>query len=367
MENRTVVEYIWIDGNNCLRGKTRVLNERIIYTTNKENLSLIPNWNYDGSSTGQAKGTDSEVTIIPRALFRNPFLRQGLLVLCDTYDSKGIPLPSNTRCIANEIFNKKLDEKPWFGLEQEYFIQDDGFDTIWMRSPPQGKYYCGVGNENAIHRKIAELHLKHCISAGINIAGINAEVAPQQWEYQIGICEGIEAGDHLWMARYLLERIGEEYNVNINLSPKPLKGDWNGSGCHTNYSTENMRNGTNSKTGLDYINEAVIRLSETHEEHMKVYGLGNEERMTGEYETADFNKFSDGIANRGASLRRGHDTIKNKKGYFEDRRPSSNCDPYLVTSIIFKTTCLYNEKESKSINDEKNNYNTLPDTSIAGI
>jgi glutamine synthetase len=269
--------------------------------------------------------------------------------------------------MANEIFNKKLDEKPWFGLEQEYFIQDDGFDTIWMRSPPQGKYYCGVGNENAIHRKIAELHLKHCISAGINIAGINAEVAPQQWEYQIGICEGIEAGDHLWMARYLLERIGEEYNVNINLSPKPLKGDWNGSGCHTNYSTENMRNGTNSKTGLDYINEAVIRLSETHEEHMKVYGLGNEERMTGEYETADFNKFSDGIANRGASLRRGHDTIKNKKGYFEDRRPSSNCDPYLVTSIIFKTTCLYNEKESKSINDEKNNYNTLPDTSIAGI
>ena len=183
---------------------------------NKENLPLIPNWNYDGSSTGQAKGTDSEVTIIPRALFYNPFLKDGLLVMCDTYDSQGVPLPSNTRYFANEIFNKNLDEKPWFGLEQEYFIQDNGFEDIVKFSQPQGKYYCGVGNGNAIYRKIAELHLKHCISAGVNIAGINAEVAPQQWEYQIGICEGIDAGDHLWMARYLLERIGEEYYVNIN-------------------------------------------------------------------------------------------------------------------------------------------------------
>jgi glutamine synthetase len=127
-----------------------------------------------------------------------------------------------------------------------------------------------------------------------------------------------------------------------------------------------MRNGTDNKTGLDYINEAISRLSKRHEEHMKVYGSGNEERMTGEYETADFNKFSDGIANRGASVRRGHDTIKNKKGYFEDRRPSSNCDPYLVTSIIFKTTCLDNETNSNSSNDE-NNYTSLPDTPIAGI
>ena len=366
MENKTVVEYVWIDGNNCLRGKTRVLNERI-KSTDKENLPLIPNWNYDGSSTGQAKGTDSEVTIIPRALFYNPFLKDGLLVMCDTYDSQGVPLPSNTRYFANEIFNKNLDEKPWFGLEQEYFIQDNGFEDIVKSSQPQGNYYCGVGNGNAIYRKIAELHLKHCISAGVNIAGINAEVAPQQWEYQIGICEGIDAGDHLWMARYLLERIGEEYYVNINLSPKPLKGEWNGSGCHTNYSTENMRNGTDNKTGLDYINEAISRLSKTHEEHMKVYGSGNEERMTGEYETADFNKFSDGIANRGASVRRGYDTIKNKKGYFEDRRPSSNCDPYLVTSIIFKTTCLHNEKDLMYINDDKNNYTNLPDNPIAGI
>ena len=345
MENKTIVEYVWIDINNKLRSKTRVINE-LIYNSDNSNLGIIPKWNFDGSSTGQASGFDSEITIIPRAIFYNPFGYSFmtncmcLLVLCDTYNKVGDPLPSNTRYHANKLFNEKLEEEPWFGLEQEYFIEDNNLKNNIINFKPQGDYYCGVGNNNAIYRTIAEQHLNYCIMAGVKIAGINAEVAPQQWEYQIGICKGIEAGDHLWMARYILERISEEYNVSINLLPKPLKGDWNGSGCHTNYSTLNMREGTDNKSGLEYINDAIIKLSENHDEHMKVYGSGNEERMTGEYETADFNKFTDGIANRGASVRRGHDTIKNQKGYFEDRRPSSNCDPYSVTSIIFETTCL---------------------------
>lgn len=341
---KSIVEYVWIDGNYKLRSKIRVLslqNHMCLFNI----LSQIPNWNYDGSSTGQATGTNSEVSIVPKALFNNPFINNGYLVLCDTYDSDLKPLSSNTRYYANEIFNNKLDEKPWFGLEQEYFLYNNKEEFThsldYMES--QGNYYCGVGARHINYRKLAELHLQYCIKAGIKIAGINAEVAPQQWEYQIGICEGIEAGDHLWMARYIMERIGEEHGVFVDLSPKPLKGKWNGSGCHTNYSTENMRNGTLKKDGLEYINDTIELLSKNHESHMKVYGSENEERMTGEYETADFNTFSDGIANRGASVRRGHDTIKNRKGYFEDRRPSSNCDPYLVTSIIFKTTCLLNE------------------------
>jgi glutamine synthetase len=201
----------------------------------------------------------------------------------------------------------------------------------------QGQYYCSVGTENAFGRQIADYHLRMCIIAGVKISGINAEVAPGQWEFQIGPCEGIEQGDHMWIARYLLERVGELFHVSINFEPKPMKGQLNGSGCHTNFSTHNMRNGTSNRTGLEYIDEAIKKLSIKHSEHMEVYGSGNEERMTGEFETAKYDVFSDGIANRGCSIRRGNETYKNQKGYFEDRRPSSNCDPYLVTSKIFDT------------------------------
>lgn len=336
----TVVEYIWLGGNNELRSKTRVLDNVNISTIS---IKDIPDWNYDGSSTGQATGRESEVIIKPKTLFNSPFGQPyDYIVLCDTYLPDGSPLYNNTRIVADLIFNQKLDEEPWFGLEQEYFLIDPttnkplGFDETGK----QGQYYCSVGCENAFGRKFIDEHFRMCLHAGVKIGGINAEVAPGQWEFQIGPCVGIDAGDHLWTARYILQRLGEIHNVKIDLSPKPLKGNWNGSGCHTNYSTKNMREGTVEKTGLEYIDEAIDKLSKNHQEHMKVYGSGNEERMTGKHETASYTVFTDGVANRGASVRRGNETIKNKKGYFEDRRPSANCDPYLVTSAIFKTTCL---------------------------
>ena len=332
------VEYIWIDSNNHLRGKTKVFNDTII-----DSLRDLPDWNFDGSSTGQASGKESEVILKPKALFNDPF-RKSLdkLVLCDTYTPNDSPLSNNNRQWADTLFNKKIVEEPWFGIEQEYFMIDPktnlplGYDN----NKTQGQFYCSVGNENAFGRKIAEYHLQMCLMANVKIAGINAEVAPGQWEFQIGPCVGIDQGDHLWMARYLLLRVAEIYNINIDFNAKPLKDDWNGSGCHTNYSTRNMRNGTTNETGLDYIKSAIIKLSYKHLEHMKYYGTGNNERMTGLHETAFYNIFSQGIADRGKSIRIGNENYKNKKGYFEDRRPSANCDPYLVTGIIFKTTCL---------------------------
>lgn len=331
------IEYVWIDSNYSLRSKIKIL-----YDSEVTSLKDIPEWNYDGSSTGQATGTESEIIIKPRRMFSSKQGLDHILVLCDTYTPNDEILPTNNRNYANNIFNKKIDEEPWFGIEQEYFLIDPSTNVPlgYNKSKKQGHFYCGVGADNVFGREIVEEHMLECLNYGVKIAGINAEVAPGQWEYQIGPCVGIEAGDHLWISRYILHKIAEKHNVIVNFEPKPLSGDWNGSGCHTNYSTKNMREGTPNYDGLYYINDAINKLSKKHNEHMQVYGSGNEKRMTGNHETADYNVFSFGTANRGASVRIGNSNMKNKKGYFEDRRPSSNCDPYLVTSKIFETTIL---------------------------
>ena len=333
----TTYEDVWIDGMGGLRSKSRVLSRDYTY------VDELPLWNYDGSSTGQAEGTDSEINLVPRASFNsnNNCSYLPCLVLCDTFLPDGTPCPSNKRHGANIIFDKASKEESWFGLEQEYFIcsKETGLPLGYDKNKDQGQYYCSVGTGNAYGRDLVDEHFNVCKQVGIHIAGINSEVAPGQWEFQIGICEGIELGDHLWMARYLLHRLSEKYNYIVDFSPKLLPGKWNGSGCHANFSTKNMRLGSNGKTGLEYINEAVTKLSHKHQEHMAVYGDNNHLRMTGECETASYDVFSDGVANRGASIRRGHGTIQDNCGYFEDRRPASNCDPYLVTSKLVETCC----------------------------
>lgn len=335
-----LAEYIWIGGNNELRSKCRVMSEcDSVYDKD----SVYPDWNYDGSSSGQAIGSDSEVIMKPRAVFKCPFRRgENRMVLCDTYLPNGEPHITNHRAGAVEIFDRKTEEEPWFGLEQEYFLVDlkTGKPLGCEYSiPEQGPFYCGVGGGNALGRDVVEEHLEKCLYAGLRMSGINAEVAPAQWEFQIGPSLGIEAGDHLWMARYILNRVCEKYGVSVDLRPKLIK-EINGSGCHANFSTKGMREGTAEKTGLEIIDEAIMKLSKKHLEHMMIYGEGNKERMTGHHETASYDEFSFGRANRGRSVRIGNDTINNKKGYFEDRRPASNCDPYLVTGKIFETCCL---------------------------
>mgnify|MGYP006074804689 FL=1 len=330
-------EYVWIGGENELRSKTRVMKK-------KETLTDIPSWNYDGSSTKQTKGNDSEVIIKPVKMIKDPFREDGdMLVLCETYKPDGIPLSNNHRVSAKQVFDKYPEEKPWFGLEQEYFLVNPvsgfplGFDNEG-RAAEQGRYYCSIGTGNAFGRIVVEEHLRVCIKAGLTISGINAEVAPGQWEFQIGPVEGIDASDQLLLARYMLERIAEKYTLNISYSPKLLKGNWNGSGCHTNFSTKHMREGIDGKTGLEYIEDAIVKLSLKHKEHMAIYGKNNDKRMTGEHETASYDKFNKGVGNRGASIRIGNETNDNKKGYFEDRRPGANINPYQVTSMLLQTS-----------------------------
>ncbi|KAG6541789.1 hypothetical protein Mapa_016802 [Marchantia paleacea] len=341
LTKQIIAEYIWIGGSGCdLRSKARTLSCSM--TSPKD----LPKWNYDGSSTGQAQGDDSEVILYPQAIFRDPFRGgQNILVICDTYSPKGEPLPSNNRARAARIFDTEevAMEEPWFGLEQEYTLlqKDINWPLGWPVGgypAPQGPYYCGVGANKAWGRDIVNAHYKACLYAGVKISGINGEVMPGQWEFQVGPCVGLDAGDHLICARYILERMTEIANVVLSFEPKPIAtGEWNGAGCHTNYSTKSMR----SAGGYELIREAIEKLGMRHKEHIALYGEGNEKRLTGKHETASMDKFSWGVADRGASVRVGRETEADGKGYFEDRRPSANMDPYLVTSMIAETTLLW--------------------------
>jgi glutamine synthetase len=340
-QGKVQAEYVWIGGGKTtggfdLRCKTKTLNSRPV------SVAELPVWNYDGSSTNQAPGEDSEVLLRPVAIFADPF-RGGdnILVLCDTMDPKKVPIPTNTRAAAAKLFAEKPDEVPWFGIEQEYtlFEKDTTTPLGWPKGGfpgPQGPYYCSAGTDVSFGRSVMEAHYSACLYAGVTIAGINAEVMPGQWEYQIGPCTGIDSGDHMWMSRYLMIRVCEMLGVNVSFDPKPIPGDWNGAGCHTNYSTKAMR----EAGGYAKIIAAIEKLGKKHEEHIAAYGEGNERRLTGQHETASIDKFSYGVANRGASIRIPRTSEADGFGYFEDRRPASNMDPYTVTGKIFKTTVL---------------------------
>jgi len=331
-KGKVMAEYIWIDGTNDLRSKTKTLFKE------PKSVDELPEWNFDGSSTGQAPGDNSDVYLRPVAMFPDPLrLAPNILVLCETWDADGSPNKYNYRHDAAKLMQAHAKHKPWFGLEQEYTLYDEyNYPYGWPKGgfpAPQGPYYCGVGTGKVYCRDIVEAHYKACMYAGINISGINAEVMPAQWEFQVGPCEGIELGDHLWMARFLLQRISEEFGVKITLNPKPIPGDWNGAGLHSNVSTEEMR----SEGGIKAIEEAIKKLEKRHTEHIAVYGEGNAERLTGKHETGSIDTFTWGVANRGASIRIPRSVGKEGKGYFEDRRPASNADPYQITGIIIET------------------------------
>merc|ERR1712151_775601 len=307
-------------------------------------LEECPIWNYDGSSTGQAVTDSSEIILKPCRVCKNPFRPNSLLVLCSTWNTDGTPAAGNFRYLAEKVFAQCGADDTWFGIEQEYILY--AVKSVHFKYPigwgkdgynaPQGLYYCGVGAGHIYGREVAEDHLKLCKLAGLDIAGINAEVFPGQWEYQCGVCKGIDMCDQLWLTRFILQKVCEKYQMFADFRPKPEKGDWNGSGCHTNYSTKATRD---KATGWDTFMKYCDAMKVNHLEVMKLFGTGNEGRMTGQHETADYNVFTYGIGARGCSVRIGNDAKKNGCGYMEDRRPSPNIDPYLSVSALADTTC----------------------------
>ena len=330
-------EYVWLDGykpTQSLRSKVKIDD-------------FVDVWSFDGSSTQQATGAQSDCILNPVAEYRtidrvradatrtSPGL-EGTYVMCEVLDAEHGPHGSNTRTDCVNLVSSDW----WFGFEQEYFMYKDGRPLGWPEGKgiksnprPQGDYYCGVGEGNVVGREIVDRHTEACMNAGIGITGTNAEVALGQWEFQI-LGHGIGAGDDLWMARYILQRIAEKHGVTINFDPKPQKGDWNGSGMHTNFSNQQMRDyGTQS-----YFEACCKVLGSKHKEAIKVYGAGNEKRLTGKHETQSIKKFSFGVSDRGASIRIPIVTVDNNwNGYLEDRRPAANADPYKVMKHIVET------------------------------
>jgi len=291
-------------------------------------------WSFDGSSTEQAPGNSSDCLLKPVAIYPDPARRDGFLVMTEVLTADGKPHPSNGRAMIDD-----QDDDFWFGFEQEYFLWDPatnkplGFPADGYPAP-QGPYYCSVGATNAFGREIIEEHLDLCIDAGLNIEGINAEVAAGQWEFQMFAKGAQQAGDQIWVGRYLLERTAEKYGVAINYHCKPVQGDWNGSGMHANFSNSTLRE-CGSEEVYKQIMEAFRPLTK---EHIEVYGADNHLRLTGKHETQSIDQFSYGISDRGASIRIPVVTVeKGWKGYLEDRRPNSAADPYKVAARIIKT------------------------------
>ena len=330
MSKASKLEYIWLDGfepTQSLRSKT------LIRRNFSGKLKDWPDWSFDGSSTRQAEGNDSDCILKPVAIFEDPDRKDAYLVMNEVYNADGTPHATNARATIDDD-----DNDFWFGFEQEYFLWDPetnlplGFPRD---QTPQGQFYCSVGGKNTFGREVMDRHLDICLDAGINVEGTNAEVASGQWEFQTFAKGAAKAGDEMWVARYLLERLAEEYGLAIEYHPKPLGAtDWNGSGMHANFSNSLLRECGSQET-YEKVCEAFRPVAS---EHIAVYGEFNEQRLTGLHETASIHDFSYGISDRGASIRIPIITVeKGWKGWLEDRRPASNGDPYKIAGKIIKT------------------------------
>ncbi len=323
-------EYIWIDGTEPtarLRSKTKIMDGK----------GDLPIWGFDGSSTNQAPGKNSDCVLKPVFSCPDP-VRGGadVLVMCEVLLTDMTPHRTNTRAQLRPVAEKFANQAPLFGIEQEYTFFEDGRPHGFPAGgfpAPQGFYYCGVGADEVFGRPVVERHLDLCLQAGLSLSGINAEVMPGQWEFQVGPLSPLEVSDQLWLARWLLYRVAEDFGISATLNPKPVQGDWNGAGAHTNFSTKAMRE------SYPPIVAACEALGTNVEEHVKHYGADIEMRLTGSHETAPYNEYSYGVSDRGASVRIPWQVEVDQKGYIEDRRPNANMDPYVVTRLITNTVC----------------------------
>lgn len=373
-------EYVWLDQNGGLRSKTRKLTipEKTVKITNsgvqvrvyvspKEQMldlptgfsldvdvenAFFPRWSFDGSSTGQAEAASSDLFLIPVYVVQCPIYHNGgFIVLCEVFNQDMTPHESNTRAKLRKVLDAGAKEhNPWFGFEQEYFFMQNGRPLGFPENPDhwptsQGEYYCGINYGIELYEK----HLEVCDASGLSLFGGNPEVAPGQWEFQLGPLPeetrgrafALEAADQLWISRWILNYIALKAGCRVNVEPKPVKGDWNGNGMHTNFSIERFR----QEGGVKLMRQFFQTLQERHMEHIEEYGADNNQRLTGTHETSPIDKFSAGVADRTVSVRIPLGVEKTGYGYFEDRRPAGNGDPYRIETIMLETVLTFMAKE----------------------
>ena len=357
-------DYVWLGGSTTqeFRNKTRYSHIEVENPQTQpqlgEVLSQVPEWSFDGSSTNQSEPEYSDLLLRPVKIYPNPFAMQGqgsmpsFIVFCEVFNVDGTPHETNTRSKLREIVDSTENNSSLiFGVEQEYVFWDstkdwpsgwqwDNENDTGVYPEEQGRYYCGVGPDLILHRQLVEQHAQICLSSGIPVEGFNAEVMKSQWEYQLVPLNALEAADSLWISRYFLIRVAEARGICVSFDPKPVAGDWNGSGAHINFSDKDMREGT-----MEVVDEVCKHLGEHHKDSMSVYGEDNDQRLTGTHETSSPDKFTFGELDRTASVRIPLVTINNDgAGYLEDRRPSANMDPYLAFSSLVSLLCEQKEE-----------------------
>jgi glutamine synthetase len=334
------LDYVWLDGYDVknMRMKTRYFNGYEL------DMSDLPVWGFDGSSTDQAEGHDSDCVLEPIKMYKNPLDPMGMshIVLCEVMNPDGTPHASNTRAQLRSIIDncgglETVAKDMMFGIEQEYVIFDKktGRPSGWPSNgfpPPQGRYYCGVGGDVVEHRDLVDDHAEMCNRIGIPVQGTNAEVMLSQWEYQVGPSNVIDVCDHLWTARFILEMLAEKKGLYIKFDPKPVSGDWNGSGAHINFSSKFMR----EEATMDDIDAICREIGKYGHEMLSVYGKDNDKRLTGNHETAHIEDYTWGVSDRSASVRIPMSTANRGRGHLEDRRPAANIDPYEAVGVITK-------------------------------
>lgn len=336
---KTKIEYVWVDGTEptqLLRSKTKIVG--LDTTVTKPKPEELPLWSFDGSSTNQASGDNSDCILKPVKVIYDPQRTSSFIAMCEVMNADGTPHKTNRR----HGLSNNTDW--WFGFEQEYVMTKNGRPLGFPEDgypEPQGKYYCGVGADSVIGRELVEQHMDACLSVGLEVTGVNAEVMLGQWEYQLFGKGESNVADDLWLSRYILYRLAETHGINIELHPKPMKGDWNGSGMHVNFSNKIMR----EEGGEGLMKGICEELGNYHEEHIEGYGAHNDERLTGNHETQSINEFSYGVSDRGASIRIPINVANDGwKGYLEDRRPSSNACPYTIVKLISKNVRILEPK-----------------------